>query len=1744
MSGLLGKKGQSTTDKRLNSIQVTRAAYGDPVPLVYGKTRLAGSLIWYGAFTATPHTQKQGGKGGGHSSSTSYTYSAAIALSLCEGPITSISQSYVDKGLDASLANQNLTLFLGAGGQATWSYLSTNAPSQAVPYDHTAYVASGAYNMGTSAALPNMSFETVALLSDATYSGDAPPAAVVSDYCTEANHGAAFPYLSTLTGANSFDAYCYAMGFFLSPAELTQRSASDFLGELLQITNSAPVWKAGTLAVIPYGDTVVTGNGVTYTPGNGGGGGISTPLYSFTDDDYVDGGGDLVVVTRKPGSQVFNRVRVEYLNRNNQYNVDVAEATDAQDIALNGERTAQTYTFHSITSASMARMVAQLILNRGLYYRNQYRFKLRADYSLLEPMDVVAITDSTLGVSALLCRVVEISDGADDELELTVEELPIGPGHAPQYAWSGAAGFAANTLASPGSVSTPAIFTMPPLLVSGNGGYEIGIAVAGTGALWGGCDVYQSYDNTTFFQVGTVTGPSRYGTLRASFASNLTDPDTTGSLQLQLVDTDLAVAAVSQTAVDNLRSLMYVDGEILGYRDASLVGTGQYNLGYFHRGKYGSAISTHASGSQWAMLDQSLFRVSFDPGMAGKTAYFKFVSFNVYGSGYESLATVSSYSRVLGTGAQPISAGFSASATNVSQIGNSYLKTGGTTATWGDAQIYSNEGYAGGAYCSAQAYDTNGSTMVGLNTDPVTDGSYGSIDFAWYFDTVGVLRIYENGALIGTYGTYTSSTVCSIAWDGASVVYYKDGTAQRTVAATPARLYLDTAFYTVGGGVKNLAFGPAGSKGSNGTNGQNGITAQLTVPAVSLPADSAGTVSSYATATGTLKVYSGTTDVTASSTFAVGTNANSLTATINASGVYAVTAGLSVDLASVTFNATYGGITIPCTFALTKSKAGTNGTNGTNGINGLNTAIVYAYQRAASAPALPSVTTTYTFATASLTGLNNGWTSTIPAGTSPLYVTVASASATGTTDTIAAGEWATAVVLTQNGADGTNGTSGTNGTNGTNGANGLNVATIYIYQRAASAPALPSVTTTYTFATTALTGLNNGWAVTIPTGTDPVYVSTATAAATGTTDTIGSGEWAAVAVLAQNGTNGTNGSNGTNGTNGTNGAAGTRGSKQFYATGSSWLDATADAAITAASLTKVTLDSVTISNGSSFAATKYWDGSAWQTVTASIDGNLLVAGTVAAAKIDSRGLSIKDGSGNVILAAGSPLAASNITPAAGWLNTGVSISSSGALSGAGGGTVTIGGLGYSGDLKATNDLRMVLATGYSQVGNQVVKGTGSAAWDTSAYTVNSYTGGAFIECRHEGNHWMAGLNSDPSTALSYSTIDFAFHGAYGNAYGYTNGTAVWGPVTIAAGAQCAVTYDGSVVRWLIDGVVAFSQTVGANLKLFGQVSLYYVGENANYLRVGPYGNPSAVQPSNPINSGNVSTYIAAAAIGDAYISNLSASKITATSLSAISANLGTVTAGTVIFDNGSYMKVIGMAFGVSSDLIEWYGPHLSSIASCTKANAISYTGIDGSSYFGGLVKKISTWSALSGYVNVIETVPPGASQVKIQVWGGGGGGAARNAGTDGGGGGGGYCELIIGVAPGNMFTVNVGATAAGGNYVSAGVNGTAGKTSSVAGTVSGGSVSMSALGGGAGIGTVTGGAGGAGGTASGGSTNTSGSAGTNGAPGAGGASGGGSGNAYAGAGNVANGPGGGGNADVSGGTAQTGAPGQVQFTYS
>ena len=204
---------------------------------------------------------------------------------------------------------------------------------------------------------------------------------------------------------------------------------------------------------------------------------------------------------------------------------------------------------------------------------------------------------------------------------------------------------------------------------------------------------------------------------------------------------------------------------------------------------------------------------------------------------------------------------------------------------------------------------------------------------------------------------------------------------------------------------------------------------------------------------------------------------------------------------------------------------------GEEGAPGLSAAAVFLYQRAASASSItkPTGTLTYTFATGTLSGQLGGWKQSIPASDgNPCFVIQATAIGTGETDTISPSEWSSITELVSDGK---------NGTDGKDGTNGLNTAIVYLYKRSPSAATINwTQTLTYSFTTNKLQSVPTGWHESILDGTDPIYMTAATASSTTLTDTITKDEWAAPILLAKNGTDGQDGKPGDPGTSGSSAA--------------------------------------------------------------------------------------------------------------------------------------------------------------------------------------------------------------------------------------------------------------------------------------------------------------------------------------------------------------------------------------------------------------------------------------------------------------------------------------------------------------------------------------------------------------------------------------------------------------------------------
>jgi hypothetical protein len=78
---------------RLGDLSVQTSAYGTQIPKVFGRMRVAGSVIW--ATDLEEHRKKSGG-GKGRPSTTTYNYSASFAVALSARPLLSVGRIWAD----------------------------------------------------------------------------------------------------------------------------------------------------------------------------------------------------------------------------------------------------------------------------------------------------------------------------------------------------------------------------------------------------------------------------------------------------------------------------------------------------------------------------------------------------------------------------------------------------------------------------------------------------------------------------------------------------------------------------------------------------------------------------------------------------------------------------------------------------------------------------------------------------------------------------------------------------------------------------------------------------------------------------------------------------------------------------------------------------------------------------------------------------------------------------------------------------------------------------------------------------------------------------------------------------------------------------------------------------------------------------------------------------------------------------------------------------------------------------------------------------------------------------------------------------------------------------------------------------------------------------------------------------------------------------------------------------------------
>jgi hypothetical protein len=147
---------------RHSELEVQTSTQGAGIPIVYGRMRVAGQVIWAARFKEHERRERTGGKGGGPST-VSYSYSVSFAVGIAEGPISGVGRVWAN-GAELDLSRANMRVHLGTEDQQPDPLIeAVEGAGMAPGHRGLAYAVFEDFPLDEyGARIPSLSFEVIA----------------------------------------------------------------------------------------------------------------------------------------------------------------------------------------------------------------------------------------------------------------------------------------------------------------------------------------------------------------------------------------------------------------------------------------------------------------------------------------------------------------------------------------------------------------------------------------------------------------------------------------------------------------------------------------------------------------------------------------------------------------------------------------------------------------------------------------------------------------------------------------------------------------------------------------------------------------------------------------------------------------------------------------------------------------------------------------------------------------------------------------------------------------------------------------------------------------------------------------------------------------------------------------------------------------------------------------------------------------------------------------------------------------------------------------------------------------------------------------------------------------------------------------------------------------------------------------------------------------------------------------------
>lgn len=561
----------------LDQFGITQNREGSAVPMIYGRVRLPGNIIWYGNLGTDPvYTEFDdggggkgfGGGGGGDDQISSYRYYIDIWQSIGMGKLILI---------DTYVNNQKETV--NASNIEFNDGTMTNFPMEPGPDANKikgiAHIFFKRLFLGeNTTVVPTIHFVVERTLNTPVnfqnMTNGSNPAAIIYDIFRKA--GLQENELD-LNLFNIAATYWNSRGYGLNLVFSSQVKCADMINEVLsQVEGSVFLTTEGK-----YGIKAFDPN--------------EAPVEILNDDDYFEFSMRRVAYTQLP-----NDFRGNFIDQDQDYSQRTVVSQNQAVIELTGNRVTQSLDLAAFRDLNTASKRIFEIMKQLSYPDLEIDVRTHLGFSELVPGDVIEINNSDFGITSAEFRVVSIDQSAIESNEVrfkarqVIENL-----------------FDDNFLVAGGTEQVPPdtdldpftnirIFELPYNNITGFNPAFL-ILVARPNLIETGFEVLFSLSPTAdFVSRGILTTFSQKGTLSAAYPVNEAIDDATGILY-DPVDFDPEFSPISRANLFSEFRVAVIDNEMIAFQDVQAEGPVNYRLKGCIRGIALTPVESHSSGA-------------------------------------------------------------------------------------------------------------------------------------------------------------------------------------------------------------------------------------------------------------------------------------------------------------------------------------------------------------------------------------------------------------------------------------------------------------------------------------------------------------------------------------------------------------------------------------------------------------------------------------------------------------------------------------------------------------------------------------------------------------------------------------------------------------------------------------------------------------------------------------------------------------------------------------------------------------------------------------------------------------------------------------------------------------------------------------------------------------------------------------------------------------------------------------------